>query len=103
MRIRKSTDNILLTGLLGGLGEYFQMDPTIIRIVFAGLAMVSPYPMIPLYIFLSLIVPKGNSNQEKRAKKKDADQIIDKNSIHPHNINSLSETNKIEEEDWSDF
>lgn len=103
MRIRKSKNNILLTGLLGGLGESFQMDPTIIRIIFAVLAMVSPYPMIPLYILLSLIVPKGISDQEKTTKKKGSDQIIDKNSIHPHNINSLSERNEIEEEDWSDF
>ncbi len=103
MRIRKSKNNILVTGLLGGLGESFQIDPTIIRIVFAILAMVAPYPMIPLYILFALIVPKGTADQEKKQKEKRFDQIIDKNSIHPHNMNSLSERNEIEEEDWSDF
>lgn len=103
MRIRKSSSNILVTGLLGGFGEYFQIDPTLLRIVFAILFIATPYPIIPIYILLSLIVPKGISDKKETAGKKRSDQMIDKESIHPHNMDSLSKENEIDEEDWSDF
>ena len=103
MNLRKSHENILFTGLLGGIGEYYQIDPTLIRIVFALLTWASAFPMIPLYIIAALIVPKGSPNDGQSKKKNQYGQIIDKNLIHPHNMDSLSERREIEEVDWSDF
>lgn len=103
MKFRKSADNILLTGLLGGIGEYYQIDPTFIRIGFVLLTSFSIFPMIPLYIIGALIVPEGRSDQAQSRRKNRSDQMIDKDSIHPHNMDNTSNTREVKEEDWSDF
>lgn len=103
MRLRKSKDDVLLTGLLGGIGEYFGIDPTFIRIGFALLAFVGAFPMIPLYIIGALIVPDAAPTQTAPRKKQRKSQKIDKNIVKPHNKDSVSETKEFDEEDWSDF
>lgn len=103
MRLRKSKDDVLLTGLLGGIGEYLGIDPTFIRIGFALLTTVSAFPMIPLYIIAALIVPDAKPEQTATNKTRKNKQTIDKKRDRPHNMDSLSETQEIDEEDWSDF
>jgi phage shock protein C len=55
----RSTHNKVFGGVFGGLGEYFEVDPALLRlvaifvIVFTGLV-----PGIIFYIFALLIVPK---------------------------------------------
>lgn len=103
MKLRKSEENVLVSGVLGGFGKYYQVDPTLLRIGFAILTFVSAGTMIPLYIIAALVMPEAQSSKEKSKKKSKADQKIDKSSVNPHNMDSFSETNEIEEEDWSDF
>lgn len=58
--VHKSKENKVLTGTIGGLGEYLEVDPVILRVawilvsVFTGLA-----PGILAYIFTSLVVPEA--------------------------------------------
>lgn len=103
MKLRKSKENVLVSGVLGGLGEYFQVDPTFLRIAFVLLSYVGAFPMIPLYIVAALIMPEAESSQKKSKKKGADEQKIDKSFDNPHNMDSFSEINEIEEEDWSDF
>lgn len=58
-RLYRSDTNKVLAGVLGGVGEYFDIDPTILRlgyIVFTVLTGV--FPAIVAYIIAVLIVPK---------------------------------------------
>lgn len=103
MKLRKSKDNVLLTGLLGGLGEYYKLDPTFIRIGFALLSFLGAFPMIPLYIIAAILIPEADSTKDQSDKNNLERKKIDKSSIDKHNVDSLSETNEIEEDDWSDF
>ena len=64
-RLSKSSTNKKLAGVCGGLGEYFGVDPTLIRIGFViATVMGGGFPAIPLYIVLAIIM----SNPDKRAK-----------------------------------
>jgi len=55
---RSCTDKIL-GGVAGGLGEYFDMDPTLIRLVFA-LAFLSGFGFLA-YLLAWIIVPEDPS------------------------------------------
>lgn len=58
-RLYRSHTNKVLAGVCGGLGEYFNIDPVLIRlfwllvVIFSGVV-----PGIVAYIFAVFIVPK---------------------------------------------
>ncbi len=57
--VRSRTDK-RLTGLCGGIAEYLDVDPTVVRlVVFVGTVMTTVLPGVFLYTAASLIVPKG--------------------------------------------
>lgn len=58
-RLYRSKDNKIIGGILGGMGEYFDVDPTILRLIF--LAFLFATAIIPgtlFYLIALLIVPK---------------------------------------------
>ena len=58
-RLTKSNTNKMLSGVLGGIGEYFSIDPTLVRVGYAALTVFSAgFPGLLLYIVLALIIPK---------------------------------------------
>ena len=58
-RLTKSNTNKMLSGVLGGIGEYFGIDPTLVRVGYAALTVFSAgFPGLLLYIVLALIIPK---------------------------------------------
>jgi phage shock protein C len=58
-RLTKSKKNRMLFGVCGGLGEYFDIDPTFIRLAFAALALHGIG--IFLYILLAILMPSGEN------------------------------------------
>jgi phage shock protein C len=54
----RSRENKVLTGLCGGIGDYFGMDPTIVRIIFILLEFLTAGLLIIGYLIVALIVPK---------------------------------------------
>ena len=61
-RLTKSPHNKMLAGVCGGIGDYFNIDPTLIRILYAlFLVFTGFFPMLILYILFAIIMPeKGN-------------------------------------------
>lgn len=58
-KIYKSDTNKIFSGVIGGIGEYLDIDPTILRLVYILVAiMTGVFPAIIGYIVASLIVPK---------------------------------------------
>ncbi len=64
-KIYKSRKNKVLTGLFGGVGDYFEVDPSLIRVVWLFLVFFTGFiPGVFFYIFASLVIPnKPNQNQ----------------------------------------
>jgi phage shock protein PspC (stress-responsive transcriptional regulator) len=50
----------MLGGVAGGLAEYFNIDPTIVRLVFVLLAFVTVgFPMGLIYVILWVVIPRN--------------------------------------------
>ena len=56
----KSDTNRKLCGVCGGLGEYFNVDPTIIRLAFAGFTLLYGGGLW-IYLIAALVLPGGRS------------------------------------------
>ena len=58
-KLYKSSDNKIISGVIGGLGEYYDVDPTILRLAYIIIAMTTAcLPAVVGYIIAVLIVPK---------------------------------------------
>ncbi|MDT3392722.1 MAG: PspC domain-containing protein [Bacillota bacterium] len=57
-RLHKSATNRMVAGVLGGFSERYGIDATVLRIIFAVLAVVTVgFPMVVLYAIAALIMP----------------------------------------------
>ncbi|MFA4942304.1 MAG: PspC domain-containing protein [Patescibacteria group bacterium] len=64
---RSRTDRVIW-GVCGGLSEYFNVDSTLIRIIFILLALGSGVGLM-LYVVLALVVPNNPQDQVKGSEK----------------------------------
>lgn len=64
-RLYRSNTNVIWKGILGGIGEYFDIDPAIIRLIFLALLLITAVvPMVIFYLLAILIVPPRNPLDE---------------------------------------
>lgn len=56
-RLFRSRTNRSIAGVCGGLGEYFNVDPTLVRLLFVIFAIAGG-PGLLAYIILWLIMPE---------------------------------------------
>lgn len=59
-RLYRSEESKMLAGVCGGIAEYFDIDPTIIRLAFA-LFCVAGGSGVLLYIIAAIIMPTKSS------------------------------------------
>ena len=58
-KLYRSTSNRMIAGVCGGIAEYFNVDPTIIRLAYVILSVFTvAFPGIIVYIIASLIMPQ---------------------------------------------
>lgn len=70
--------NKLLAGVCGGFAEYWDVDPTLIRVAYAALSIFSAaFPGILLYIILLIIMPAAPL-ADKNSKIEEAEVIEEK-------------------------
>jgi len=62
-RLYRSGKDKLLGGICGGLGEYFKIDPVIIRLIFVVGLFVSFGTMILAYFILWIVVPRNPNHR----------------------------------------
>jgi phage shock protein C len=56
-RLYRSREERLFSGVCGGIGEFFGIDPTVVRLTFVLVTFVWPF-MPLLYLILMLLVPE---------------------------------------------
>ena len=57
-KLMRSTNKVV-AGVLGGLAEFFGIDPTLVRICFVALSIFSAgFPGLLLYIIMLLLIPE---------------------------------------------
>ncbi len=58
-KLYRSTQNRMLAGILGGIGEYLNIDPTVVRVVFIALWIATAFfPCAIAYVLMWFIVPE---------------------------------------------
>ncbi|MEO8193286.1 MAG: PspC domain-containing protein [Gemmatimonadales bacterium] len=59
-KLRRSKSDRMIAGVVGGLARYFGFDPTLARVLYVILSVVSAaFPGILVYIVLWLVMPEG--------------------------------------------
>jgi phage shock protein C len=59
-RLYRSNKDSMIAGVCGGLGEYFNLDPTIVRLLAILLLIVTGiFPVFLIYVILSVVVPRN--------------------------------------------
>lgn len=58
-RLTRSRTDAMLAGVCGGLGEYFGIDPTIVRFIFV-IVMLTSGLALPVYLVLWLVMPRAS-------------------------------------------
>jgi len=57
-KLYRSTENKVIAGVCGGLGEYFNIDPTIVGLIALLLLLPGGLPGFLPYVALWILVPK---------------------------------------------
>jgi phage shock protein C len=58
--LHRSTKNRMIAGVLGGLAEYFDIDPTLMRVGYVIVSIVSAaFPGILVYLVLWMVIPEA--------------------------------------------
>lgn len=63
-KLYRSRQDRQIAGVCGGLGEYFNVDPTIIRLLFVLFTFLGG-PGLIVYIVLAMVVPEEDSEYQK--------------------------------------
>ena len=57
-RLTRSRQHKMIAGVCGGLAEYFDLDPTVVRVAYVLISIVSvAFPGILAYIILMFVMP----------------------------------------------
>ncbi len=61
-RIYRSQEDKKIAGILGGLGELFDIDPTLFRLLFVFIGLATGIiPLAVAYLIGWIIIPKGKN------------------------------------------
>jgi phage shock protein C len=64
-KLYRSQTEKQLAGVCGGIGEYFDTDPTLIRVAFVTVTIITGvFPGILAYFIFSLIIPTKDQVQK---------------------------------------
>lgn len=59
-RLYKSRDNKMICGVCAGIADYFNIDPSIVRVLWAVLALAAGTGVLA-YIACAIILPEGDT------------------------------------------
>lgn len=63
-KIYRKTDDCIIAGVCGGLAEYFEIDETLVRIIFV-LLFIGGGSGLLIYLILWLVIPKKGQENKK--------------------------------------
>jgi phage shock protein C len=57
-KLYRSRDNKVIAGVMGGLGEYFDIDPVLLRVLYICLSIFTAlFPGVIAYILMAIVIP----------------------------------------------
>ncbi|MCH4056612.1 PspC domain-containing protein [Lapidilactobacillus gannanensis] len=88
-KLYRSVTNRKFAGVCGGLGEYFNVDPTLIRIIFVIAFFFAGVGLLP-YIILMIVMPNPPQGYDRQS-----------STDRHHGTSQQSEHH--DDNQWSDF
>ena len=68
-KLYKSKENTVWAGVIGGVGEYFNVDPVLLRLLWVVTTLLTGFfPLFFAYIIAILIVPEKTEQVSGRAR-----------------------------------
>lgn len=62
-KLFRSSENKVFAGVMGGFGEYFDIDPVLLRVIYLGFSVFTGVlPGILAYLLMASIMPVRNNN-----------------------------------------
>lgn len=61
--LQRVSSNRMIAGVCGGLGEYSNIDPTLIRLIAVLLLFLTGPGMVLAYLIMALIIPEQPAKQ----------------------------------------
>lgn len=102
-QIHRSQTNKILGGVAGGLGEYFQIDPTIIRIIFVLLTIFGGSGLL-IYIVLWILLPSEDrvGSFTKDHLRENIDDVKEKARSFAHDIRNSNSSGieSVQRKNW---
>jgi len=63
-QLTRSTSDRMIAGVCAGLGEYLNIDPTVVRLLFVlGFFLSGGFGMVIAYLIMALVVPEETVSQ----------------------------------------
>ncbi|WP_163970523.1 PspC domain-containing protein [Oceanobacillus halotolerans] len=56
-RLYRSEKDRILAGVLGGISEYFKIDPTLIRLLFVAIVLFTGGTLLLIYLIAIFVIP----------------------------------------------
>lgn len=79
-KLYRSKTNSIVSGVLGGIGEYLELDPVVVRIIFLILTCFTAFfPGLLFYIVALFVIPKRpitETPSESREKTNDTENSV---------------------------
>lgn len=64
-KLYRSRADKMLSGVCGGLGKYVNLDPTVVRVLYAALTLLSGgFPGLILYVILLAVIPEEPEGEQ---------------------------------------
>jgi len=64
-KLYRSTENKMIAGIFGGLGEIFNIDPTLLRLIFVFIGLLTAViPLVLAYLVGWIIIPRGKGSSD---------------------------------------
>ena len=61
-KLKRSRNNKMIAGIIGGLAERYEMDATVLRIIYVLVSLFSAaFPGILVYLILWVIIPQDEA------------------------------------------
>ena len=97
-KLRRSRKNRVVCGVMSGIAEQFDVDPTIVRVLFI-ICSFSGFPII-LYILLAIIIPEESTGYYRDNRRRNTYYYTSGSSRPRKTARRVEED---DDDDWSDF
>ena len=68
-KLYRSNDNKVIFGVMGGFGEYFDVDPVMLRVAYILVSVFTAFfPGIIAYILMAIVMPKKTETIHEKSK-----------------------------------